>query len=232
MEQQEEDLDARIRGDIVHNSLGRLFEQVFSMEEGEVRPSEGATALATSGQSMGDMFGYILDYVAEYAPWLERDDATAAQRRYDLIGLSKQDWLDWLASTDSGTLSPTGRLGNMLQSEMDLYNSIPISLEWSLNRMEVSHPDGRTLSLTGFIDRVDVIHHPDLEGGHESIAPIDWNPSSEWKPKRLILIRDIKSVDGPSKQKFGERHRKALFDELQLGLYARCWESLILEILS
>ena len=224
MEQQEEDLDARIRGDIVHNSLGRLFEQVFSMEEGEVRPSEGATSLVNCGHSMGDMFGHILDYVAEHAPWLERDDATAAQRRYDLIGLSKQAWLDWLASPDSGTLSPTGRLGNMLQAEMYLYNSIPISLEWSLNRMEVSHPDGRTLSLTGFIDRVDVIHHPDLEDGDDSIAPLDWNPSSDWKPKRLILIRDIKSVDGPSKQKFGERHRKALFDELQLGLYARCWE--------
>ncbi|MEE2759161.1 MAG: PD-(D/E)XK nuclease family protein [Candidatus Thermoplasmatota archaeon] len=224
MEQQEDDLDARIRGDIVHNSLGRLFEQVFSLGEGEVRASDGSTSLANCGQTMEDMFGYILDYVAEYAPWLERDDATATQRRYDLIGLSKQAWLDWLASSDSGVLSPTGRLGNMLQAEMDLYNSIPISLEWSLNRMEISHPDGRTLSLTGFIDRVDVINHPDLEDGDDSIAPLDWNPSSEWKPKRLILIRDIKSVDGPSKQKFGERHRKAIFDELQLGLYARCWE--------
>ncbi len=224
MEQQEEDLDARIRGDIVHNSLGRLFEQVFSMCEGDVRSSGGAQSLANSGQTMGDLFAIILGYVAEHAPWLERDDATAAQRRYDLIGLSKQVWLDWLASTDTGNLPPSGRLGNMLKAEMSLYNSIPISMEWSLNRMEVTHPDGRKLSLTGFIDRVDVIHHPDLEDGDDTIAPLDWNSSSEWKPKRLIVIRDIKSVDGPSKQKFGERHRKALFDELQLGLYARCWE--------
>ena len=225
MEQQEEDLDARIRGDLVHNSLGKLFEQVFSLQEGDVRESIGAKSLAHSGHSLQSMFGHILDYVAEHAPWLERDDATAAQRRYDLIGLSKQAWLDWLASSDSDTLSPSGRLGNMLQAEMELYNSIPISLEWSLDRMEVVHSDGRKMSLTGYIDRVDVIHHPELEeGGDESVAPLDWNSSSKWKPKRLILIRDIKSVDGPSKGKIGDRHRKALFDELQLGLYARCWE--------
>ena len=53
----------------------------------------------------------------------------------------------------------------MLQAEMGLYNSIPISLEWSLDRMEVVHSDGRKMSLTGFIDRVDVIHHPELEEG-------------------------------------------------------------------
>ena len=224
MEQQEDDLDARIRGDIIHNSMGRLFEQALSIKEGDVVDFSGATSLANSGHSLIEMFGYILDYVAEHAPWLERDDATAAQRRYDLIGLSKQEWLDWLASSDPGNLPPSGRLGNMLKSEMELYNSIPISLEWSLNRIEITNVDGRKLSLTGYIDRVDVIHHPSLEEGHGTIAPIDWNPNSVWKPKRLILIRDIKSVDGPSKEKAGFRHRKALFDELQLALYARCWE--------
>ena len=107
---------------------------------------------------------------------------------------------------------------------MSLYNSIPISIEWPLNGMDLPHPDGRTMKLTGFIDRVDIFNDPTLEGGSDSVAPLDWTQSSDWKPKRLVLIRDIKSVDGPSKSKIGVRHRKALFDELQLGLYARCWE--------
>ena len=222
MEQQQEDLDARIRGDLVHQSLGCLFEQVFSLCEGDERQSAGATSLANSGNSLDKLFVHILDFIGAHAPWLEREDATAAQRRHDLIGMTRQMWLDWLASPQS--VAPSGRLGNMLITEMELYNSIPISIEWSLNGMTLDHPDGRTLNLTGFIDRVDVFDNPGLEGGDDSVAPLDWNESSEWKPKRLILIRDIKSVDGPSKNKIGDRHRKALFDELQLGLYARCWE--------
>ena len=74
------------------------------------------------------------------------------------------------------------------------------------------------------IDRVDVVHSPDDEGGDETVAPLDWSEGSGWKPKRLILIRDLKSVDGPNAARIGERHRKAIFDELQLGLYARSWE--------
>lgn len=222
MEQQEEDLDARIRGDLVHQSLGALFEQVFSLAEGDERPSSGSTSVALSGHSMGDMFVHILDHIGVHAPWLEREDATAAQRRHDLIGMPRQTWLDWLASPQSTT--PSGRLGNMLLAEMELYNSIPISIEWSLNGMTLPHPDGRTIELTGYIDRVDIFNDSTLEGGDDSIAPLDWTELSKWKPKRLVLIRDIKSVDGPSKSRAGERHRKALFDELQLGLYARCWE--------
>jgi len=222
MEQQEEDLDARIRGNLVHGSLGALFQQIFSLDEGDERSSSSASSLALSGHSMDDMYVHILDYIGIHAPWLEREDATAAQRRHDLIGMSRQSWLDWLASPQS--LAPSGRLGNMLKAEMGLYNSIPISIEWSLNGMTLPHPDGRSMKLTGFIDRVDVFSDSTLEGGHDSVAPLNWTESSEWKPKRLVLIRDIKSVDGPSKSKIGVRHRKALFDELQLGLYARCWE--------
>ena len=222
MEQQEEDLDARIRGDLVHRSLGALFEQLFSLEEGDVRSSVGATSVALSGHSMDDMFVHILDHIGIHAPWLEREDATAAQRRHDLIGMPRQTWLDWLVSPQATT--PSGRLGNMLRAEMELYNSIPISIEWALDGMTLNHPDGRTMNLTGYIDRVDVFSDSTLEGGDDSIAPLDWTESSDWKPKRLVLIRDIKSVDGPSRSKIGDRHRKALFDELQLGLYARCWE--------
>jgi len=121
-------------------------------------------------------------------------------------------------------MPPSGRLGNLLLSELGLHNSIPIAIEWSLNGMEIEHPDGRTMQLTGFIDRVDVFSSSDNQDGDDTVAPLDWSEESKWKPKRLILIRDIKSVDGPKSARIGERHRKALFDELQLGLYARSWE--------
>ena len=120
--------------------------------------------------------------------------------------------------------SPTGRLGNLLLAEMKLHNSIPISIEWPLGGMELYHPDGRKMEMSGFIDRVDVIKTSNLEDGNDTVAPLDWSSASKWKPKRLILIRDIKSIDGPKVGAEGERHRKALFNELQLALYARCWE--------
>ncbi len=222
IEQQGEDLDARIRGDLIHGSLGTLFEKVFSLPERIERSSVGASSLANMGRSIEELFAYILDYVGRRAPWLEREDATAAQRRHDLIGLNRKSWMDWLASPQP--MPPSGRLGNLLLSELGLHNSIPIAIEWSLNGMEIEHPDGRTMQLTGFIDRVDVFPSSDNQDGDDTVAPLDWSEESKWKPKRLILIRDIKSVDGPKSARIGERHRKALFDELQLGLYARSWE--------
>ena len=222
MEQQDDDLDARIRGNIIHQSLGILFEKVFSLPEGIERPSKDATSLASVGKRTDEMFAHILDYIGQTAPWLEREDATAAQRRHDLIGFSRKKWLDWLASPKP--TSPTGRLGNLLLAEMKLHNSIPISIEWPLGGMELYHPDGRKMEMSGFIDRVDVIKTSNLEDGNDTVAPLDWSSASKWKPKRLILIRDIKSIDGPKVGAEGERHRKALFNELQLALYARCWE--------
>jgi hypothetical protein len=222
IEQQDEDLDARIRGDLIHGSLGILFEKVFDLEEGDVRSSVNSKPLAGMSQSPNHMFAHILDYIGQRAQWLEREDATAAQRRHDLIGMSHREWMDWLASPKE--MPPSGRLGNMLVAEMELYNSIPISIEWPLNGMEVKHPDGRTMEMTGYIDRVDVISNPANPDASETIAPLDWSIDSPWIPKRLILIRDIKSIDGPKRGKVGVRHRKAIFDELQLGLYARCWE--------
>ena len=42
--------------------------------------------------------------------------------------------------------------------------------------------------------------------------------------KRLVIIRDLKTVRGPAIKKRGLRHLRCLFEELQLALYARAWE--------
>jgi len=42
----------------------------------------------------------------------------------------------------------------------------------------------------------------------------------DWKPRRLIIIRDIKTSEGDPLK----RHKVGLLEELQLALYARAWE--------
>ena len=44
--------------------------------------------------------------------------------------------------------------------------------------------------------------------------------------KRLVVIRDLKTVAGPNKDSAGLRHMRCLFEDLQLALYARAWELL------
>ena len=224
LETQGDDLDARIRGDIIHGALGALFEKALGLVEHAEGDSKIAKSLADLDEAPEILFTYILDHLAEHAPWLEREDATAGQRRHDLIGMNRDDWLDWLASPRP--MPPSGRLGQMLMAEMELHNAIPLSIEWPLNGIDITHPDGRSIRMNGYIDRVDMVKLDDASNSESepTIAPLNLSENSEWKPQRLILIRDIKSVDGPRSNGIGDRHRKALFDELQLALYARAWE--------
>ena len=57
------------------------------------------------------------------------------------------------------------------------------------------------------------------ESGSNSVAPIRLKDSG-WKPRRLIIIRDIKTSEGEPLK----RHSLGLLEELQLALYARAWE--------
>ncbi|MDP6899552.1 MAG: PD-(D/E)XK nuclease family protein, partial [Candidatus Thalassarchaeaceae archaeon] len=154
LEYLKEDLDARIRGNLIHGALGAVFEHALGIPEHTERPSKGAKQLHKLGKDPQELFVYILDYLAQHAPWLEREDATATLRRHDLIGLSRNEWLDWLASPKP--ILPTGRLGRMLLAELELYNTLPIAMEWSLDGIEIPHPDGRSIRMNGYIDRVDV----------------------------------------------------------------------------
>ena len=40
----------------------------------------------------------------------------------------------------------------------------------------------------------------------------------------MVILRDIKSIDGTKDTGEKERHLKSIFHELQLALYARAWE--------
>ncbi len=43
----------------------------------------------------------------------------------------------------------------------------------------------------------------------------------DWRPRRLVVIRDMKTKEGSSG---GEKHLSSLYDDLQLAVYARAWE--------
>ncbi len=54
--------------------------------------------------------------------------------------------------------------------------------------------------------------------------PLDLNLKQHVPVTKLVIIRDIKSMDGPKDDGRETRHLKGLFDEVQLALYARAWE--------
>ena len=224
LEEQTEDIDARIRGNLIHGAMGTLFDKALGIAEHAEIDSSTAKSLANLGESPEVLFAHILDYLAQEAPWLEREDATASQRRHSLIGLSHQEWIDWLTSPKP--MKPTGQLGRMLLAEFEISDSIPISIEWPLKGLKIPHPDGRSIQMTGKIDRVDIIEIPEVcdSSSEATIAPLYFSENPDWQPHRLVVIRDIKSVDGPKKNFAQKKHRIALFDELQLGLYSRAWE--------
>ena len=86
------------------------------------------------------------------------------------------------------------------------------------------------IRLRGTIDRVEIIPIPSLddtfsnESGSSDICPLDIDEGDSWNPKRLVVIRDLKSLEGPSKGYAGKRHQRELFEGVQLALYARAWE--------
>jgi hypothetical protein len=58
------------------------------------------------------------------------------------------------------------------------------------------------------------------------VTPLDIDLDMQQSPplRRAIIIRDLKTMEGPDPKQKGLRHRRALIEELQLALYARAWE--------
>jgi len=94
----------------------------------------------------------------------------------------------------------------------------------------------RPFNIRGNVDRVDEVilsqemHDKAIKDnllfpGGDTRTPLDLrNPTSSGPARRWVIIRDLKTVNGPKVGESGKRHLKALFNEIQLGLYARAWE--------
>jgi hypothetical protein len=82
-------------------------------------------------------------------------------------------------------------------------------------------------SASGRIDRIEVLpqkHGWIREEGKEEIVPLDLDIGDHDSSLRHIVIREVKSIEGPEKKDIGKRHKAAILNEVQLALYARSWE--------
>ena len=194
--------------------------------------------VSKSGLSEQEIMKSALEILDKLAPWLERSDGVSTFRLRMLTGMSHREWKSWLSNPSEVPLG--GRIGAMIRSEMELSDSMPIALEWEIssgtdNGMEISlNPNEtspnqiqiNTIMVNGKIDRVDIIPFDkdgdqwvDTQGSNE-IAPLRLFERDDWKPRRRVIIRDLKT----SEKKPSDRNKEGLLNELQLAIYARSWE--------
>ena len=226
----EEDLDIRTRGDILHDTFSQLICSELGFKIGEERSNLSIRNISEHEVSLENLMSNFVKILSEKTPWIWRTDAMAVHRRRDFIGMTLDEYEKWWEDNNP-PIKPGGRLGQMLISELNIRDSINLAFEWNLSKNKpilIESPDKSSveqLLLRGWIDRVDLIPFEDgsliNEDGDKTTAPFLLN---NWKPRRLILIRDIKSVEGPSKGKLGEKHERGIFEDTQLALYARAWE--------
>tara|TARA_B100000579_G_scaffold303816_1_gene253664 strand:- start:709 stop:1470 length:762 start_codon:yes stop_codon:yes gene_type:complete len=141
-----------------------------------------------------------------------------------MLGINSYIWQQYLESKIK--LEPKGRIGRMLEAELLLENSSPVACEWNLNSIKggctiktiLNNKVEISFKLSGRIDRVDVVEVP---SDIKKQAIIDGATTED---QRWIIIRDLKNIEGPKSDKQGSRHRNAIFEEVQLALYAKAWE--------
>jgi hypothetical protein len=233
----EEDINAIMRGDMVHEILAHILNgHGVVAYDGEVKEP----IPLHEGPISNPIDGWVqaLDFLATNVTWLELDFAISVHRCRSLIGSTPEAWRQYLEG--KVTLQPQGSLGDLIQKTYDLSSCAPIAVEWPVSDGESSHVNilqksDVKLCVNGFADRVDIfIPSEELEDVLIDEGFIDEKEFGEPFPmqyvdqqrsaQRYVIIRDIKTVNGPKSDNVGKRHFKGLVREVQLALYARAWE--------
>ena len=239
----EQDLDSRVYGtllhDVHHDILNEALGVEIGIEKGTRDSSMSFSTLSDGKLNKNQLMMIGLKHLSKRATWISRSDAVAIQRLWMLTGMSHSEWISWLS--DPKPIEPSGRIGSIIDAELnDLNCSAPISTEWktliSKKPLTIDIPreysggkveHNPSFSVRGQIDRVDIIPF-DIESkkwvdqtGSNETAPLRIH-GTDWKPRRLIIIRDLKTYSGS--KKLEERHKKGFFEDLQLPIYARAWE--------
>ena len=235
-----EDIDVRVRGQIVHDAEAALLQGHGVPLGGEASGDPLALHAGPMGQGTSG-WDTILAFLEAKVPWLGRQNAVSVHRTKDLIDATADEWQAY--KDGELALPPVGRLARLLEADLELRHAAPVALEWSpattTERSVLLDEDpaggGSGFRLYGLADRVDVLVLPEelrkelLEQGllseeeHRSPYPLH----EEQRPaQRLVIVRDFKTVAGPKPENVGMRHMQCLFEDLQLALYARAWELL------
>ena len=227
-----EDLAANTRGNIIHYVEEAIL-RAHGLKKDKL-PSKAKKLTDGELKNVDAAWQVALETLVAKAPWMKRADGVAAHRCRDLVGVNPSIWKSWLDGEDEIPMS--GRLGRMIKSDFELSDCAPLASEWEVRENDypnvtINLPaspeqegESRNFKFTGFIDKVDaVIIDYDLQK-EAGTVPLDLDTGQHVPVSKLVIIRDIKSVDGPKDDGKDNRHMKGLFDELQLALYARAWE--------
>ena len=234
-----EDIAPLTKGTLVHSIEEHLL-TLLGIEVGGNPLARGVPMHLGIPLSNQEIWESMLGRLSELAPWLTRTNAVSVHRCNDLIGCSPEGWNAWIEG--SGELPIGGRLGRLLIADLNLISVAPIASEWPLQNeskayVEIEGFDDEmeiaSIDVRGRIDRVDHVVFDDVDFermGEQGLyakeagrIPLLFN-GKEPPAKRFIIIRDLKTIEGPKPGKTGNRHAAGLFKEIQLALYARAWE--------
>lgn len=238
-EAEAEDIDVRVRGQILHDTEAALLAGHGVPVGGEM--TEGIQPLHRGPMGQADnAWTTMLTFLQNEVPWLGRHNAVSIHRTRDLIDATPETWQALLEGEVD--LPPSGRLARMLDADMMLSSACPVAVEWSprteeerfIHLVAPGTPESG-FNFFGYADRVDVVALTSAQqealteqgvigpASHDTPYPLDGTPRTA---QRLVVLRDLKSVTGPSPKYAGLRHTRSLFEDLQLALYARAWELL------
>ena len=77
-----------------------------------------------------------------HAPWLIRSDVVTEERLRDLVGMTEQEWREWLVSGDE--LNPAGRFARIIEAERTLSDAIPLVMEHQIGS-SIEREKGQTI---------------------------------------------------------------------------------------
>ena len=214
VETQDEDIDNRTRGLLMHDIEAEILSKtgtpILEQPLGNSRP----LYLSNLGDEQS-LWKTALEYLKTESPWINRKNAVSVHRCRELIGVGPEQLQQCINGEIE--LEPGGKVHNYLQASLALKQSAALVCEWRIGtdkghqltvEGQTDSGQSQSFTLSGRVDRVDELYLPDRPG-----------------EGRLILIRDMKTVNGPKLKDRGDRHRRAIFDELQLALYAKAWEA-------